>query len=91
MQDPYEIVEEHILGGVAGMDVGSAEYVRAMTALKTLHEAKEAKGKKGFKAWFKANSSELVKGGFVVVTAVLVGFIESKFDVIFRSKASKFF
>lgn len=44
----------------------------------------------GVKAFFKRNEDNLFKFGGTAVAVVLIAIIESKGEVIFRSKASKF-
>lgn len=92
----YETVRAEILKEFSGHEVTSEEYATALKALETLNKAEAAQKEpetpepKGTKAWFEKHSDALIKVGGTLSTVVLVGFVESKFDVIFRSKASKY-
>lgn len=92
----YETIRAEILSELAGHDVTSEEYATSLKALETLNKA-EASQKDpvtpeptGAKAWFERHSDALIKVGGTFGGIVLIGFVESKFDTIFRSKASKY-
>lgn len=78
------------------LDEGSPEYLNAMKSLVELNKAEAAQLHPetpectGKKAWFERHSDALIRVGGTLATVVAVGFVESKFDVIFRSKASKY-
>lgn len=91
----YESIRQSLLAHLAGCDEGSEEYTNLLKQLEILNKAEAAqpqpeKEEKGAKAWFKDHSDSLIKVGGTFGSIVLLGFVESKFDVIFRSKASKY-
>lgn len=92
----YEVVRQDIFSTLAGLDAQSDEYAKAVKALETLNKAEsslpqpETPEEKGTKAWFEKHSDALIRVGGTLTTVVLIGFVETKFDVIFRSKASKY-
>lgn len=94
----YESVRNEIFSELAGRDVDAEQYTNALKALEILNKAEAAQCRpetpeqceSGPKAWFKEHSDALIKAGGTICAIVTVGFVESKFDVIFRSKASKY-
>jgi len=96
MTSSYETIRQTLLSTIANGTVGTEEYTNALKQLETLNKAEAAQKEpetpepKGTKAWFEKHSDALIKVGGTLGTVVLVGFVESKFDVIFRSKASKY-
>jgi len=97
MTDPsYETIRSALLQHAVGEDEGSEKLTDMLKQLELLNKAEAAQKDpetpepKGAKAWFEKHSSDLIKVGGTLGTVVLVGFVESKFDVIFRSKASKY-
>lgn len=97
MSEPsYETVRGEILSELVGHEVTADEYATALKALETLNKAEAAQYRPdppeptGKKAWFERHSDALIKVGGTFSSIVLIGFVESKFDVIFRSKASKY-
>lgn len=78
------------------LDEGSPEYLNAMKALTELNKAEatqlhpETPEPQGAKGWLERHSDALIRVGGTLATVVAVGFVETKFDVIFRSKASKY-
>jgi hypothetical protein len=92
----YEIARNDLFNALAGLDESSTEYANAVKALETLNKAEasqihpETPEETGVKAWFEKHSDALIKVGGTFGSIALIGFVESKFDVIFRSKASKY-
>ncbi len=97
MNEPnYESIRHNLLQHLAGADEGTEEFTNVLKELEILNKAEAAQKEpetpepKGAKAWFEKHSSDLIKVGGTLSTVILVGIVESKFDVIFRSKASKY-
>jgi hypothetical protein len=92
----YQTAREQLFQTLADQDKTSQEYLNAIKALEILNKAEAAQihpenpEETGAKAWFEKHSDALIRVGGTLTTVVLVGFVESKFDVIFRSKASKY-
>jgi hypothetical protein len=99
MSNSYETIRGEILTELTGHDVTSDDYAKALKALEAINKAEATQYRPeppappeptGAKAWFDRHSDALIRVGGSVTTVVMVGFVESKFDVIFRSKASKY-
>jgi hypothetical protein len=97
MTDPnYESIRLSLLQHAAGEEDGGEKMTNILKQLEILNKAEAAQKEPetpeptGAKAWFEKHSSDLIKVGGTITTVILVGFVESKFDVIFRSKASKY-
>jgi hypothetical protein len=92
----YQSIRQSLLSHLAGCDEGSEDYTNCLKQLETLNKAEAAQlqpeppEEKGAKAWFEKHSDSLIKVGGTFGSIILLGFVESKFDVIFRSKASKY-
>lgn len=95
-ESSYEIIRGEIISEIKGHDVTSDDYLTSIKALEAINKAEaalktpEPPEPKGAKAWFEKHSDALIKVGGTLSTVALIGFVESKFDVIFRSKASKY-
>lgn len=98
MTDSFHDAQNKLFNNLSTHDSSSDEATTIIKNLKTLGEAQklfeptpipelEPKGVKGF---LHRNSTDLVRVGGTITAIVLVGLVETKFDVIFRSKASKF-
>lgn len=79
----------------------SSDLTETSTAVKNLKTIAEAKNlidpdpipdpePTGFKAFLERHSGDLIKVGGTLVVVSIIAVIETKGDVIFRSKASKF-
>lgn len=96
MTASYDSLRQDLLTHLANSDEGSDQYTNALKQLETLNKAESAQKEpetpepKGTKAWFEKHSDALIRVGGTLGTVVVIGFVESKFDVIFRSKASKY-
>lgn len=92
----YQEARQELLAMIAQTDEWSEKYTTLVKNLEILNKAEaaelkpEAPAETGAKAWFKEHSDSLIKVGGTLGSIVLLGFVESKFDVIFRSKASKY-
>lgn len=92
----YETTREQLFTQLTNSTPGSDEYTNLLKQLETLNKAQTAQPvpetpePTGAKAWFEKHSDALIKVGGTLSSVVLIGFVESKFDVIFRSKASKY-
>lgn len=92
----YDETRTNLLDDIANLTAGSAEHLNALKALETLNKAEasqvapETPEPTGAKAWFERHSDALIRVGGTLATVTAIGFVESKFDVIFRSKASKY-
>lgn len=92
----YEKTRTNLFTTLNEKDPGSTEYANAVKALETLNKAEAAQiapetpEPTGAKAWVEKHSDALIKVGGTLLTVVTIGFIESKFDTIFTSKASKY-
>lgn len=70
----------------------SDDFTAAMKNLKLLEEAfkiNQDSTVKEDKNFFQEHASDFIRVGGTIATVVVIGIIETKFDVIFRSKASK--
>jgi hypothetical protein len=97
MSDPnYETIRASLLQHAVGEEDGTEKLTNIIKQIELINKAEAAQKEpetpepKGAKAWFEKHSDALIKVGGTLSTVVLVGFVESKFDVIFRSKASKY-
>jgi hypothetical protein len=92
----YETLRRDLLQHLAGSEEGSEEYTNTLKQLEILNKAEAAQKEPetpeptGAKAWFEKHSESLIRVGGTLGTVIMIGFVESKFDVIFRSKASKY-
>ena len=98
MTASYDDVQSKILDQLKDDDLSPDAMSTQIKNLKTLAETQqilkpdptpepEPKGLKGF---FEKHADALIKVGGTVTAILLIGAIETKGDVIFRSKASKF-
>lgn len=98
MTHSLEEVQSLIINDLVTSDFADDDTTTKIKNLKTLTEAimiqtpdplpdPEPTGLKGF-LW--RNSGDLIKVGGTISIVALIGLIEAKGDVIFRSKASKF-
>jgi len=91
----YEETRTKLFNTLLNNDPTTSEYTNAVKALEILNKAEaahlhpELPEEKGTKAWFEKHSDALIKVGGTLASISLIGFVESKFDVIFRSKAAK--
>ena len=93
MDQRYEVLRSDLFAHIAGAEEGTEEYSNLIKQIDALNKAESSHPEtpeKGVKAWFEKHSDALIKVGGTLGTVVTIGFIESKFDVIFRSKASKY-
>lgn len=93
MSDSYEDFRTEIFSELKGRDVTDDGYTTALKNLEMLNKAEAAQKtveSKGTKAWFERHSDALIKVGGTLGAITLIGLVETKFDVIFRSKAAKY-
>lgn len=96
MSSAYETVRQQLFSHLAGSDEGSEEFTAVVKQIEAINKAEAAQKDpetpepKGTKAWFEKHSDALIKVGGTIAAICTIGFVESKFDVIFRSKASKY-
>lgn len=95
MPASYEDIRSKLLEKLDDVDTSEEDFASAMKNLKILEESYKINQdvnnvKEEKKNFFQAHSSELIRVGGTLATVVAIGFIETKFDVIFRSKASKY-
>lgn len=89
----YDTIRAEIFTELKGHDVTDEAYLTAIKALEGINKAEVAQKteeSKGAKAWFDRHSDALIKVGGSAGIVVLIGIVETKFDVIFRSKAAKY-
>lgn len=96
----YEDSREELLNTLRDLDPieDNDKYNLTLDALDALNKAETAQYREpekeipetGVKAWFERHSDAFIKVGGTLSAIGLVAFAESKFDLIFRSKASKF-
>jgi len=98
MTKSFDDAQSTLLAKIADSDMTIDGAATIAETLKTLAEAQkllapdsttetEPTGLKGF---LRRNSGDLIKAGSTLGAIVTIGIIETKFDVIFRSKATKF-
>lgn len=98
MTKSLEDVQSKLIDDLMQRDPSSDEASTIIKNLKTLSEAQntlrldplpdpEPTGLRGF---LHRNSGELIKVGGTISVVAIIGLIEGKGDIIFRSKASKF-
>lgn len=96
MSNAYQQIRDTIVTELGDTNVYDDDYIKAIKALDALNKAEAAQmvpetpEPTGAKAWFEKHSDALIRVGGTLTSVVLIGFVESKFDVIFRSKASKY-
>lgn len=93
MTSSYDSVRNEIFEELKGHDVTDDQYATAIKRLEDLNKAEAAEKENiptGAKGWFERHSDALIKVGGTAGIVVLIGFVETKFDVIFRSKAAKY-
>lgn len=95
MPASYEDIRSNLLETLNDSDTSADDYSNAMKNLKILEEAHKINQdvtnvKEEKKNFVQAHASEFIRVGGTIATVLAIGFIETKFDVIFRSKASKY-
>lgn len=94
MPASYEDVRASLLETLVDENTSSDDFSNAMKNLKILEESfkinQDVNVKEEKKNFFQAHSSELIRVGGTIATVLTIGIIETKFDVIFRSKAAKY-
>lgn len=90
----YEDIRNNLLEKLNDSDTTAAEFSDGVKSLKVLEEACKinhdiVEEDYTIKQFFKDHAGDFIRVGGTLATVVTIGFIESKFDVIFRSKASK--
>lgn len=94
----YEEIRNELLETISNLDpVDEAEtYADCLDKLEKINKAEAAEKETpevpptGVKAWFDRHSDAFIRVGGTVVAIGAVAFAESKFDLIFKSKASRF-
>lgn len=92
----YEDIRNNLLDKLNDSDTGSTEFSDAVKSLKVLEEANkihhdtEVEEDYDWKRFLKDHAGDFIRVGGTLVTVVAIGIVENKFDVIFRSKASKY-
>lgn len=96
----YEDVREELLCTLSNLDPVSdtEDYTACLSKLENLNRAESGQFREepteapetGVKAWFERHSDALIRVGGTLSAIVMIGIAEQKFDMIFRSKASKF-
>ena len=98
MPETFEETQHKILKELDKYDSSSEQCTTAIKNLKTLAEAQQIlkpdpipdPEPTGFRGFMHRNSGDLIKVGGTLTAIALIGIVETKFDVIFRSKASKY-
>lgn len=94
----YEDIRSELLTTINNLDpVDDREsYQNCLDMLEKINKAEAAEKEApeatptGAKAWFDRHSDSFIKLGGSLAAIVMVAFAESKFDLIFKSKASKY-
>jgi hypothetical protein len=88
----YEDIRNSVLESLSTKAPEDDDFTNAMKNLKLLEEAFKINQDvtvKEEKNFFQEHASDFIRVGGTIATVVVIGIIETKFDVIFRSKASK--
>lgn len=98
MNESFEDARTKGLRELDTFDMDSDQATTIINNLKTLAESQQIltpdpipdPEPTGFKGFLRRNGEDLIKVGGTVTVVAIIGLIEAKGDVIFRSKASKF-
>lgn len=88
----YEDIRNNVLDALSNKAPETDDFTSIMKNLKLLEESfkiNQDVNVKDEKNFFQEHASDFIRVGGTIATVVVIGIIETKFDVIFRSKASK--